>query len=176
MLGFTECLRATVLSLAFPSKLLLLASSSSSYSSSCFSPLTVGCACKHARSYACLHSAKPLSHTCKHRIHMHTPWLLLGRFGKATYFWAPEGWWGGEWCRCLFVGAERGNCGTSGSSVNLIPASGQVRIPGAFRIHTPHSCRLKNVVNRVSSTLANDQGILLQTDLGLHCNVPEPPY
>lgn len=65
---------------------------------------------------------------------------------------------------------------TSGSSVNLIPASGQVRIPGAFRIHTPHSCRLKNVVNRVSSTLANDQGILLQTDLGLHCNVPEPPY
>lgn len=44
---------------------------------------------------------------------------------------------------------------TSGSSVNLIPASGQVRIPGAFRIHTPHSCRLKNVVNRVSSTLAN---------------------
>lgn len=149
MLGFTECLRATVLSLAFPSKLLLLASSSSSYSSSCFSPLTVGCACKHARSYACLHSAKPLSHTCKHRIHMHTPWLLLGRLGKATYFWAPEG--GGNDADVYLLEQREGM--TSGSSVNLIPASGQVRIPGAFRIHTPHSCRLKNVVNRVSSTL-----------------------
>lgn len=76
----------------------------------------------------------------------------------------------------VYLLEQRGGM-TSGSSVNLIPASGQVKIPGAFRILTPHSCRLKkNVLNRVSSTLANDQGILLQTDLGLHCNVPEPPY